>query len=189
MSEIELPNVELPEIADESELRSLAAFVFNLIEAQITRADTKAGLVIAADSVLITVSIFFTRRGGLLILLDGSASPLERLLSVLYLLIFAALFCSMFYGLLAARPALAKKGTGGTLFFFGRIAQHEHVEFMDMFSKQTLADHHASLLTEVHNTARIANQKFARVRRSIDFLILALLLWAIIAVLNALAPI
>lgn len=185
MSEIELPNLE--EIKDESELRSLAAFVFNLIEAQITRADTKAGLVIAADSVLITVSIFFTRRGGILILFDPSAAPLERLLSVLYIFIFAALFCSMFYGLLAARPALAKKGTGGTLFFFGRIAQHEHGEFVNAFSKQSLAEHHHSLLTEVHNTARIANQKFARVRKSIDFLIYALILWSIIVALNAFA--
>lgn len=191
MSEIELNNIDLPNlegVTNESELRTLAAFVFNLIEAQITRADTKAGLVIAADSVLITVSIFFTRRGGLLTLFDASASPLERVLSVLYVLIFGALFFSMFYGLLAARPALVKKGTGGTLFFFGRIAQHEPREFIDIFSKQPMADHHASLLTEVYNTARIASQKFVRVRKSIDFLILALFLWAIIVALNAFAP-
>ena len=186
MNELELP--DLKDIKDESELRTLAAFVFNLIESQITRADTKAGLVIAADSVLITVSIFFTRRGGILILFDPFASALERLLSILYLLIFTALFFSMLYGLLAARPALVKKGTGGTLFFFGRIAQHEHKEFIDLFSNQSLGDHRTSLLTEVYNTARIANQKFARVRRSIDFLILSLILWTIIVVLNAFAP-
>ncbi len=184
MNEIELPNLE--DIKDQSELRSLAAFVFNLIEAQITRADTKAGLVVAADSFFITLTIFLTRRGAILTLFDPAALPVERVLSVLYILVFAAVFCSMFYGLLATRPALTKKGTGGTLFFFGRIAQHEHGEFQDIFAKQSLADHRTSLLTEVHNTARIASSKFKRVRYSIDFLILALVLWGLIVLLNAL---
>ena len=64
MNELEVPQPN--ETVSEQELRTLASFLFNLIEAQITRADTKAGLVIAADSVLITVSVFFTRRGGIL---------------------------------------------------------------------------------------------------------------------------
>lgn len=184
MNEIELPN--LKDIKDESELRTLAAFVFNLIEAQITRADTKAGLVVAADSFFITLGIFFTRRGAILMVFDSGVPPVERILSILYMLVFAAVFCSMFYGLLATRPALTKRGSGGTLFFFGRIAQHEHGEFLDIFSKQSLADHRVSLLTEVHNTARIASVKFKRVRYSIDFLILALVLWAVIVLLNEL---
>lgn len=184
MTELEIPQPN--ETVTEQELRTLAAFLFNLIEAQITRADTKAGLVVAADSFFITLGIFFTRRGAILMVFDSGVPPVERILSILYMLVFAAVFCSMFYGLLATRPALTKRGSGGTLFFFGRIAQHEHGEFLDIFSKQSLADHRVSLLTEVHNTARIASVKFKRVRYSIDFLILALVLWAVIVLLNEL---
>ena len=62
VNEIETPPPN--ETVSEQELRSLSSFLFNIIESQITRADTKAGLVIAADSVLITVGLFLSRRSG-----------------------------------------------------------------------------------------------------------------------------
>lgn len=184
MNELEVAKPD--ETVSEQELRTLSSFLFNLIEAQITRADTKAGLVIAADAVLITVSLLITRRGAFLILFDNAAAPLERIMSVLTLLMFGALFVSMLNGLLAARPALQVKGGGETLLFFGRIAQFKHRDFLEAFSKQTPAQHHESLLTEVYNTSLIATQKFARVRYSIDYLIMALLIWGVIVLVNAL---
>ena len=187
MNEIETPNPN--ETVSEQELRSLSSFLFNIIESQITRADTKAGLVITADSVFITVSILLSRRSAILILFDGGASPIERVISILTILMFASLFFSMLNALLAARPSLIVKGTGApTLFFFGHIAQLEHREFLDLFSKQTATQHHESLLTQVYSTAHIATQKFARVRYSIDYLIYALILWAVIVLVTAIAP-
>lgn len=187
MTELETPPPN--ETVSEQELRSLSSFLFNIIESQITRADTKAGLVIAADSVLITVGLFLSRRSAILILFDNRAAPLERLISVLTLLIFAALFFSMLNALLAARPSLIVKGSGSpTLLFFGNIAQMEHREFLDSFSKQTATQHHEALLTQVYSTARIASLKFARVRYSIDFLILALILWSGIVLVTAILP-
>lgn len=184
MTELEIPQSNEP--VSEGELRTLAAFLFNLIEAQITRADTKAGLVIAADAVLITVSLLTTRRGAILIIFDPTTSLVDTVMSLLTMLMFGALFLSMLNGLLAARPSLRVKGGGETLFFFGRIAQFTHRDYLDTFSKQTIAQHHESLLTEVYNTARIASVKFARVRWSIDFLLIALLLWALVVLENAL---
>lgn len=185
MTELEIPKPN--ESVTEQELRTLAAFLFNLIEAQITRADTKAGLVIAADSVFATGAIFQLRHGALVKLFDDGAPLLERGISVLMILMFAALFLSMLYALRAARPALAVKGGGETIFFFNRIAQYKHPEFLDVFSKQSSAEFHAALLTEVYNTARIANEKFARIRYSIDYLIVSVVLWTLIQVLLALS--
>lgn len=186
MTELDVPQPN--ETVSEQELRTLASFLFNLIEAQITRADTKAGLVIAADAVLITVGLLFTRQGAITILASNSAPPLERVMSMLTVLMFGALFISMLNALLAARPALSVKGGGETLFFFGRIAQYSHREFLDVFSSQTLTQQHEAILTEVYNTARIATKKFARVRYSIDYLLIALVLWGLIVLDTALLP-
>lgn len=184
MNDLDTPQPN--ETVSEQELRTLASFLFNLIEAQITRADTKAGLVIAADAVFITVSLLFTRHGALLSLFAPVTSFEERLLSLLTLGMFALLFLSMLYGLLAARPSLSVKRGGETLFFFGRIAQYSHRQFLDEFTKQTMSQQHESLLTEAYNTALIARQKFKRVRYSIDFLLGALFVWALILIETAL---
>jgi len=185
MTELEIPQPN--ETVTEQELRTLAAFLFNLIEAQITRADTKAGLVIAADSVFITGALFQARHGFILHVFNSNAPLLERGVSVLLILFFAALLASMVYALRAARPALAVKGGGETIFFFNKIAQYSHQEFLDVFSKQSPSQFHAALLTEVYNTARIANEKFARIRHSIDYLIVSVVLWMLIQLLLALS--
>ena len=103
------------------------------------------------------------------------------------IVMFGALFLSMMYGLLAARPALSVKEGGDNLLFFGRIAQFSHAEFRDVFSKLSVGEFHASLMSEVYNTARIANGKFARIRRSIDFLIVSVVLWSLIQLVLALS--
>lgn len=178
---------ESRELVSEQELRTLAAFLFNLIEAQITRADTKAGLVIAADSVFATGALFQARHGAVLLLFDNAALLSTRIVGGLMMLMFGALFLSMMYGLLAARPSLRVKDGSDNLFFFGRIARFSHPEFRDIFSALSVAKFHSSLVSEVYNTARIANGKFQRIRRSIDFLIVAVIVWSLIQLVLALS--
>jgi len=184
VTELEVPKPR--ETVAEQELRTLAAFLFNLIEAQITRADTKAGLVIAADSVFATGALFQTRHSAILKVFDSSALLSERGISLLMILMFGSLFFSMIYGLLATRPNLQVKAGVETIFFFNRIAQYPHAEFLDIFSKLSSTQFHSALLTEVYNTARIASVKFARIRYSIDFLIVAVILWTLVQLLLAL---
>lgn len=184
MTELQVPKPH--ETVAEQELRTLAAFLFNLIEAQITRADTKAGLVIAADSVLITAALFQTPHSAILKVFAPTASFSERGISLCMVLMFGTLFCSIMYGLLATRPNLRVKGGGETIFFFNRIAQYRHPEFLGVFSKLSSAEFHSALLTEVYNTARIASVKFTRIRYSIDFLIASVILWALIQLFIAL---
>lgn len=184
MIDLDVPKPD--ENVTEQELRTLASFLFNLIEAQITRADTKAGLVIAADSVFATAAIFQTRHSAILRVFDPGALLPERGISLLMILMFSALFCSTMYALFATRPNLRVKGGGETLFFFNRIARFSHEEFLQAFPKLSSTEFHAALLTEVYNTACIASAKFARIRYSIDFLIAAVILWTLIQLFIAL---
>jgi hypothetical protein len=70
--------------------------------------------------------------------------------------------------------------------YFGRIAQSSEDGFISTFLAQSLEELKASILTEVYAKAKIATRKFARVRHSVSFLIVALVLWAVIQLLLAL---
>lgn len=183
MEPIELKDIE--ESTRPDEITDLAAFLYDLIENQITRADTKAGLILAADTVFATVLIVLS-KGAVVNLLDNSAAFANRLTGLIAILTFAALLCSSLFVLLVARPILHGQEAGGTLFFFGRISRMSHQDFIDQFSSQSSAELRHSLLTEVHTTARLANEKFIRIRYSLDFLIVAVLLWAMMQVMVAL---
>lgn len=167
--------------------QQLAAFLYGVIEAQITRADTKAGLVVAADSVFAT-ALFLASRGWLLHLFDPAATLPLRAIALIMILIFGALLFSTLYALAATRPALKVRDDVGTLFMFTRIAQLDHGTYLDHFAAQGTAELRRALLTEVHNTAQIATRKFKRVRYSIDFLIIAVVLWVVLQLLFGLLP-
>lgn len=179
---------EIVQEVEESRLVDLAAFQFNLIEDQITRADTKAGLVVAADSVFATASLL-TSSGMMVTIFNSQAHPIERIAGVLMILVLGSIFFSTLNALLAARPSLKiKDNDEGTLFFFGTISKTPHEEFIDRFSSQSLVNLRRAILTEVHNTAQIAQRKFRRVTYSLDLLIVAVILWAIVLALRAFVP-
>ncbi len=177
------PILQKPEQAE----YETAAFLFNVVEAQITRADTKAGLVVAADSVFAT-ALLLVSRGALRALFDSAALDAERLSAVVFLVVFVLLLCSTLFSLFAARPALNVRDEESTLFFFGRIARLKRHQFVESFSTQETTELRHAILTEVHNTSRIAARKFRLIRYSIDFLIAAVSLWAIIQILFGLTP-
>lgn len=185
MEPLELKEIEK---TNPDEITDLAAFLYDLIENQITRADTKAGLILAADTVFATVLIVLS-KSALVNLLDRSATFASRFTGLLAILTFATLLLSSLFVLLVARPMIVPgQETSGSLFFFGRISRMSHQEFVEQFSRQSSAELRNSLLTEVHTTAKLANQKFIRIRYSLDFLIVAVLLWAMMQVMVALSP-
>lgn len=165
-----------------------AAYLFNIVEAQITRADTKAGLVIAADSVFATALLLIS-RGALLALFSPDGTFAERINAIAILAIFVLLLISTLSALIATRPALKIRNDEGTLFFFGRISRMEHKKFVESFALQETNELRHAILTEVHNTSQIAARKFRLMRTSIDCLIGAVSLWVIIQVLYGLSPV
>ena len=184
MEPLELKDMERENPPDE--IRDLAAFLYDLIENQITRGDTKAGLILAADTVFAT-AVSLLSRGAVVNLVTNSAPIANRVVAALTILTFGALLCSTLFALQVARPVLKGHSAGGTLFFFGKISQMSQQEFVDQFTRQSPAELRSSLLTEVHTTARLASKKFTRIRYSLDFLIAAIFLWGMIQIVVALA--
>ena len=170
---------------DQQNVQDLAAFLYQLIESQITRADTKAGLIIAAATVFAAGLILFS-KGALLNAFSNSVSVSARLTGLFIILTFIALALSTVFALLVARPIMQGHNAGGTLFFFGKISRMTYEEFVEKFSSQSTQELRESLLSEVHTTARLANQKFISIRYSLDFLIAAVFLWSLVQVMIAL---
>src|SRR5512135_1586825 len=160
MEPLEMKEMEKENPPDE--IRDLAAFLYDLIENQITRGDTKAGLILAADTVFAT-AVSLLSRGAIVNLFDGTAQPASRIVALLTVLTFGALLLSTLFALQVARPKLKANSAGGTLFFFGRISQMSQSDFIEKFIGQSPADLRQSLLTEVHTTARLASKKFIRI--------------------------
>lgn len=178
---------ETPAEKAERQEYDTAAYLFNIVEAQITRADTKAGLVIAADSVFAT-ALLLVSRGTLLALFSPTATFAARLNALAILAIFVLLLISTLAALIATRPALKVRNDEGTLFFFGRISRMDHTKFVETFALQETHEMRHAILTEVHNTSQIAARKFRLMRVSIDCLIGAVSLWVILQVLYGLTP-
>ena len=168
------------------EIIDQAMNLFNLIESQITRADTKAGLIVAGDTVL-AVGVSVWTESTLLNLFDNSASLNARAMAFFTILTLAALFFSTVYALLVARPVMRAHEAGGTLFFFGRISQMSYEDFVVKFSGQSSEEFRQSLFTEVYTTARLAQKKFLRIRYSLDFLIASVFLWGMVLIVMGLS--
>jgi hypothetical protein len=151
--------------------------LFEHVEGQIGQADTKAQLTLAADT-LLAAALTLAGRGAGFRLLDPSAALPERIGAALGLLAFVALVISVYLAIVAARPRLAVAGQSRSVFYFGHVAQVRESEFRREFLDQSEADLRESLLAQIHAKAVIAQRKFANVRLSITFLIVALALWA-----------
>ena len=175
---------KLVRLSSPDEIVDQALNLFNLIENQITRADTKAGLIVAADTVLATGASLWSKST--LINLLNDAAPLNVRASAFFtILTFGALLFSTLFALMVARPVMKAHEMGGTLFFFGRISQMTHEDFAAKFSGQSPDDFRAALLAEVYTTARLARKKFLRIRYSLDFLIAAVFLWGMVQIIAA----
>lgn len=179
---IEIPH-ELNVHVREEEVTKATTLLFEHIEEQISRADTKAQLTMAADALL--TGAFATLGKGVARNLFSATSPaLGRLIDVFSILMFLALACSFLWALRVVNPHL-RGSKRFTLMYFGKIAQLDEDEFIDAFQNQSLNDLKVSMLAQVHTKARIAQIKFARVRWSVNFLIASLTCWAIIQLLFA----
>lgn len=178
------PNKSTHSVATTNETQDLAEMLFEHIEAQVNRADTKAGLILAADTLFAT-TLATMSKGVALALFAPASSPIERLNALVTILMFVAVFISAIYALVIARPVLRLPKRERKLFFFGRIVEFNAPEFIRAFTSQSPAQAREGLLNEVYTLAQIADRKFRRLQRSFDFLIAALALWALIQVILA----
>ncbi len=176
----------IDQAAGEDDIRGLAILLFDHITTQINRADTKAGLILAADTLFAT-TIAALNHGVVLNLFDPAASFSNRLIALGTILMFVALLVSAFLALIVTRPVLPI-GKGNNLFYFGQIARLKEQEFMTRFGCQSPNEIRVALLGDIHEQARIASDKFVRARTSLDFLLVALTLWAVLQATMAVMP-
>lgn len=167
----------------EEEVTKATTLLFEHIEQQIGRADTKAQLTMAADA-LLTGALATLGKGVARNLLSTTAPVLDRLTDLLTILMFLALACSFLWALRVVNPHL-RGSKRFTLMYFGKIAQMDEDEFIDTFRNQSLHDLSISALAQVHAKARIAQIKFTRARWSVNFLIVSLACWAVLQLLFA----
>lgn len=167
----------------EEEISKAATLLFEHIEAQINRADTKAQLTLAADALLAGI-LASLGKGAASSLLSNASPVLDRLADLFTVLMFLALVCSFYWALRVVNPHL-RGSKRFTLMYFSQIAQMNEHDFISTFANQSLDDLRESILAQVHTKATIAQYKFARVRWSVNFLIASLVFWAIIQLLLA----
>lgn len=167
----------------EEEISKAAILLFEHIEGQINRADTKAQLTLAADALLAGI-LASLGKGAASSLLSNASPVLDRLADLFTVLMFLALVCSFYCALQVVNPHL-RGSKRFTLMYFSQIAQMNEHDFISTFANQSLDDLRESILAQVHTKARIAQYKFARVRWSVNFLIASLVFWAIIQLLLA----
>ena len=171
-----------------SDFLQLATLVSTSFDEQINLADTKAQLIIAADTLLAASTAFFLKKDVYLTFFEQGTSLLNRFAAIVSFLLFISLVISLFFALLTARPILILPEQRRSLFYFGHIAGLSEKRFTSEFLSQTSTEIKESMLAQAYAKAVIATRKFGRVRRSMDFLILALFLWAVFQLVVVILP-
>ena len=155
----------------------LCALIYGYLGGQITLADTKAQLTLAADALLAS-SILALDKSLILGVFDGSTPFLTRLGTLLMIGMFGALLVSIYYALRVARPTLMPSKRAN-MFYFVDVTRMSEETFRTRFLTQTPDDITDALLEEVYTLSHIAYRKFERVGHSLNWLIAAFALWAV----------
>jgi Pycsar effector protein len=168
-----------PMSIDNDHVTELAKLLYEHIEGQIARVDTKAQLVLAADTILVVIltSIDKSIVTGIL---NNTAPLINKLTSILIISMFIALIISIYYTLLVIKPEFRSRQKRPSRLYFGSIAQLGEEEFVEKFLNQSSHDVVTSVLGQVYAKSQVAERKFIVIRNSLNFLFVALILWAVV---------
>jgi hypothetical protein len=156
-------------LEDKKEAIESARVLFDHVQDQIVLADTKALLIVAADGFLATAIAELVKEiAAKSITIPGLFKEVVYLFTFL---MFGAILISVFYALRSAKPS-QDTSARQTPFYFGHINQWSENEFIDKFQSQLSNQLCASILAQVHTKAKIVNQKFDNIRRSLRYLFL-----------------
>ncbi len=173
-------------LPDSGMLTEMASLLFDHIEGQLARADNKAQLILAADTLL--AAALTLSGGGIGKMFNAGMTAGEVVSNSVSVLLFLSLIVSIFFAILASKPILKTPSQERNLFFFGHITDCKPDEFAAQFLNQSEDDIREALLGQVYTKSLIASYKFKRVGRSTNFLIIALALWAISQVMLLTIP-
>jgi len=115
----------------------------------------------------------------------GGASFLDQVVSVLNICVLAGLLFSVFFALYTASPRISITKVSN-LFFFGSMTALSQEDYVNHFMASSLQDIKISVLKEIHARSFIIQSKFLGVQRSVNFLIVAVVIWSLTRILLAL---
>lgn len=80
------------------------------------------------------------------------------------------------------------QGPGGSLVYFGSIAEKDLKEFENKFVGCDLQDHLDDVLEQIHRNSEILNGKFEKLQRAYECMLIAAIPWTITLYLFGLVP-
>lgn len=155
--------------------------LYSNLDVQIQIADNKAHLVMAANTILLT-GLALNSSSAETIFNDLS-NPLAILALLSTLAMVGMIFGSLYYALMVARPRLIPASEQDNLFFFGDISNLQREEFVQRFMGQNMTEIKAAVLQQVHARSKVVMRKYADSRRSINFLVAAIVFWVLTSAL------
>lgn len=162
----------------------LFAALHNTMEMQISLADGKSAIIVAANSILIA-SIALTGGAFSATLFEPSAPMTQRLALVTMAAMGVFLVLSIFYALRGSKPNLRRTRLSRNLFFFGDIAGLDEDAYVDAFLDMTMQDIKEQVARQVHARSLIIVKKYHSIRWSLRFLFVALGLFVVTRALLA----
>lgn len=166
------------------DLSRMIYMMFNHLDMQVSIADNKASIVVAINTVMLTgVGLSQPTIQEIL-----QADPVEVSGAVALVLLFGMLMSSLasiLYAIDAARPKLIPPDVDGNLFFFGAAAQMDGDAYERAFLDENVQTIKRNIFRQIHARSKVVATKFAYVRRSMNLLFLAVMLWSVAQVLLA----
>jgi hypothetical protein len=163
--------------------------LYNNLDVQVQIADNKAHLVMAANTILLTGLAL--NREGLQTAFQDFGDPLSLLALGATLLMLLMIFGSLYFALMVARPRLIgiskATDTPRNLFFFGDVQSLGRDDFVEQFMHQDMTTIKRQVLQQIHNRSRVVMRKYEDSRRSINYLVGAIVFWVLAQMLMAAA--
>ncbi len=162
----------------ELELDELTALLFEHIERQSALADSKAQLLVAGETVALA-ALLPTMKGVGLVLFDPRAAIVARVSSALLMLMLVVLLASLLLAIISVRPRLwTVKLAKPSLTYFAHIANLTESDFVKAYTGQTPSEIREHMVAQLYGKSRVAVLKYRAVKRSVNCLLVAVVLWA-----------
>ena len=150
--------------------------LFLYLGSQVAIADMKASMILAADALLITITLQLYQKD-MLLAFSSAAPPLDRIGYGLIYLVLASLVASFVFALLVAYPRMPSSPKPN-LFYFVDIIHMKMADYQRLFLQQSETEIVDQMVQENYIVSRLVYKKFFNVQISFRWLILAGLLWA-----------
>jgi hypothetical protein len=154
------------------------------LDTQISIADTKAQLIMTANTILIASMVI--APGSLGALLSGQTLTLrDSVVTLLLLGMGASLVYSIYNALRSSGPRMTASRRPN-LFFFGHVAAMTEEDFEGQFMQMNMLDVKSAVLRQIYAKSVIVQRKYRHIHIAIRFLFLALGLWLVARIIGAL---